>query len=131
MPVTHEDRQPDTGVGLDLAEHVGRVPVTEVPGPATYEGSRAGTQLRVIAPFVGVVDGRLRVDVALRASVIHERLVAEHGCTGHYQRVKMYVAEARPRIAAELGCIEQDPMGGLHRRFAVVPGAQAQVDWGR
>ena len=34
--------------------------------------------------------------------MIHERLVAEHGFTGHYQRVKMYLAEARPRIAAEL-----------------------------
>jgi transposase len=56
--------------------------------------------------------------------VVHERLVAEYGFTGHYQRVKMFLAEARPRIAAELA------LSGLHRRFEVVPGAQAQVDWG-
>ena len=54
--------------------------------------------------------------------------MAEHGFGGSYQRVKLYVAEARPRIAAELGL--PGPLSGLHRRFEVVPGAQAQVDWG-
>jgi hypothetical protein len=34
--------------------------------------------------------------------VIHERLVTHHGFTGNYQRVKMFVVEAWPRIAAEL-----------------------------
>jgi hypothetical protein len=61
--------------------------------------------------------------------VIHERLVAEHGFTHTYQRVKVYVAGARPRIAATLGDAG-DPLEGLHRRFEVTPGAQAQVDWG-
>jgi transposase len=57
--------------------------------------------------------------------VIHERLVAEHGFTGHYQRVKVYVRENRARLTdAEL-----EP-AGFHRRFEVLPGAQAQVDWG-
>ncbi|MDX6352092.1 MAG: hypothetical protein QOF84_6882, partial [Streptomyces sp.] len=37
--------------------------------------------------------------------------------------------EARPRIAAELGIVPGE-LAGLHRRFEVVPGAQAQVDWG-
>src|SRR4051794_32299834 len=91
---------------------------------------RKGTQPLAIAPFVGVVDAWLRRDIALRASVIHERLAAEHGFTGHYQRVKMYVAQARPRIAAELDAGDENPLTGLHRRFEVVPGAQAQVDWG-
>jgi hypothetical protein len=44
--------------------------------------------------------------------------------------VKMFVAEARPRIAAELADSDENPLTGLHRRFEVVPGAQAQVDWG-
>jgi len=92
--------------------------------------SRAGTQPLVIAPFTGVVDGWLRRDVTLKASVIHERLAAEHGFTGHYQRVKVYVARARPRIAAELARSDENPLTGLHRRFEVVPGAQAQADWG-
>jgi hypothetical protein len=35
--------------------------------------------------------------------VIHERLVADYGFTGHYQRVKLYAAEARERVATELG----------------------------
>jgi transposase len=92
--------------------------------------SRAGTQPRKIDALAGVVDSWLRRDVRLRASVIFERLVAEYGFDGHYQRVKMYVAEARPRIAAELAAGDENRLVGLHRRFETVPGAQAQVDWG-
>jgi hypothetical protein len=33
-----------------------------------------------------VVDAWLAADVTLRASVIHERLVADYGFVGHYQR---------------------------------------------
>ncbi len=42
----------------------------------------------------------------------------------------MHVVAARPRIAAELAITDENPLTGLHRRFEVVPGAQAQVDWG-
>jgi len=90
---------------------------------------RAGTQPKLITPFIPLVEGWLRTDIDLRATVIHERLVAEHGFTGNYQRVKMFVVEARPRIAAELAGGD-NPLTGLHRRFEVVTGAQAQVDWG-
>ncbi len=69
-------------------------------------------------------------DITLKAAVVHERLVAEHGFTGSYQRTKMFIVEARPRIAAELAEGDENPLRGLHRRFEVVPGAQAQVDWG-
>jgi transposase len=92
--------------------------------------SRKGTQSRVIDPFAGVVDAMLRRDIRIPAAVIHERLVAEHGFAHTYQRVKLYVAEARPRIAAQLGEQTEDALAGLHRRFEVTPGAQAQVDWG-
>jgi hypothetical protein len=63
---------------------------------------RAGTQPRLIDPFVGVVEAWLRADITLKGSVIHERLVTEHGFTGSYQRVKEYLAVERPRVAAEL-----------------------------
>lgn len=92
--------------------------------------SRAGTQPRVLAPFEGLIEGWLRADVDLKGSVIHERLVAEYGFTGHYQRVKMHLAQVRPRIAAELEGSDGSGLRGLHRRFEVVAGAQAQVDWG-
>jgi transposase len=92
--------------------------------------SRAGTQPRMITPFVGVIDAWLRVDPTLKGSVIHERLVTEHGFTGNYQRVKVHLLEARPRVAAELAAEDENRLTGLHRRFEVVPGAQAQVDWG-
>ena len=92
--------------------------------------SRKGCLPQAIAPFTGVIDAWLRADVTLRASVIWERLVAGHGFTHSCQRVKMYVAGARPRIAAELEARDENPLRGLHRRFEVVPGAQAQVDWG-
>jgi transposase len=91
---------------------------------------RAGTQPRVITPFTGVIEAWLRADITLKGTVIHERLVAEHGFTGSYQRVKMFLADARPWVAAELAATDENPLTGLHRRFEVVPGAQAQVDWG-
>ena len=92
--------------------------------------SRAGTQPQKIAGFVHLVDAWLRKDITIKASVIHERLVAEYGFTGHYQRVKTYCAQARPRIADELDEQDENRLRGLHRRFETVPGAQAQVDWG-
>lgn len=105
-----------------LAEDSPSVPPTGPP--------RAGTQPKVITPFIGVIEALLRGDIGLKGAVIHERLVNEHGFTGSYQRVKMFLAEARPRIAAELAAEDENPLTGLHRRFEVVPGAQAQVDWG-
>jgi transposase len=105
-----------------LAEDAEPVPPTGPP--------RAGTQPRKLARLEGVVEAWLRGDVTLKASVIHERLVAEHGFEGHYQRVKVFCAQARPRIIAELAEGDENRLTGLHRRFEVVPGAQAQVDWG-
>lgn len=92
--------------------------------------SRAGTQPRVIEPFTELIDAWLRADLRLTGSTIHERLVAEYGFTGSYQRVKMYLVEARPRIEAELDEHDENRLRGLHRRFEVIAGAQAQVDWG-
>jgi len=77
---------------------------------------------QVIEPFKELIDEWLRKEPLLMGTVIHERLVAHYGFTHSYQRVKMYLAEARPRIA---------PLSPeLHRRFEVLPGSQAQVDWG-
>jgi transposase len=92
--------------------------------------SRAGTQPQVIAPFTALIESWLRGDISLKGSVIYERLVAEHGFTGHYQRVKMHLAAVRPRIADELFGSDKNNLRGLHRRFEVLAGAQAQVDWG-
>lgn len=83
----------------------------------------------MLSPFGHVIDAWLRAEMLLKGTVIHERLVEQYGFTGNYQRVKLYLQEARPRIAAELG-IGPDELAGLHRRFEVVHGAQAQVDWG-
>lgn len=82
---------------------------------------------RLIDPFVHVIDAALRGEPRIRASVIHERLVAERGFTGHYAAVKRYVRVRRPQILAELGL---DGQASMHRRVEVLPGAQAQVDWG-
>ena len=77
---------------------------------------------RVIEPYAALIDGWLATEPRLHGTTIHERLVKDHGFTWSYQRVKMYVAEARPRVCP--------PRQDLHRRFEVLPGAQAQVDWG-
>jgi len=83
---------------------------------------------KVIDRYADLIDAELRTSKAqIRATTIHERLVADHGFAGSYQRVKEYVAARRPEIAAELGLRSG---GEMHRRFCVAPGAQAQVDWG-
>lgn len=87
------------------------------------------SRARVIDEFVPLVDSMLRAEILIKAAVIHERLAGEYGFTGNYQRTKLYVQEARPRIAEELG-ISPKELAGMHRRFEVIPGAQAQVDWG-
>jgi transposase len=102
----------------------------DAPSVPPAAPSRAGTQPRVITALIPVVEAWLRADPTLKGSVIHERLVTEYGFTGHYQRVKVFLAEARPRIVSELASGDEDLLTGLHRRFEVVPGAQAQVDWG-
>ncbi len=114
-------------VGLDWRT-VKRYLSTDVPAGPPVAPSRKGTVARKVDAVAGVIDAWLVKDPRLKASVIHERLVAEHGFTGHYQRVKLYVAEARERLARE-GDAESG-LSGLHRRFEVVAGAQAQVDWG-
>ncbi len=77
---------------------------------------------KMIEPWTERIDSWLETEPRLRASVIHQRLVADHGFPGSYQRVKLYVSGARERICP------RPPE--LHRRFEVLPGAQAQVDWG-
>jgi transposase len=90
------------------------------PAPA-----KRGPGPRKTDPYAHLIDAWLRRQPKLKASVIWERLVAEHGFTGHYQRVKVYVRENRARLTAT----EPEP-AGFHRRFEVLAGAQAQVDWG-
>ena len=90
------------------------------PAPA-----KRGPGPRKTDPYAGLIDAWLRRQPKLKASVIWERLVAEHGFTGHYQRVKVYVRENRARLTE----VEPEP-AGFHRRFEVLPGGQAQVDWG-
>ena len=103
----------------------------EEDGPAAppVPASRPGGDKKVITAYAPVIDAWLRAEILLKGTVIHERLVEEYGFTGNYQRVKMYLQQARPKIAAELGYTPAE-LARLHRRFEVVPGAQAQVDWG-
>ncbi|MEO3853200.1 IS21 family transposase [Streptomyces sp. B8F3] len=100
-------------------------------GPATPpRRSPAGrSRARVIDEFAPLIDSMLRAEILMKAAVIHERLASEYGFTGNYQRTKLYVQEARPRIAEEVGITPKE-LAGMHRRFEVIPGAQAQVDWG-
>lgn len=79
-------------------------------------------QPRLIDAFAPVIDQMLEREPKLQATVIFDRLRRYHGYKSSYQRVKVYVKDARERICP------RPPE--LHRRFEVLPGAQAQVDWG-
>ncbi|WP_455771261.1 IS21 family transposase [Streptomyces halstedii] len=102
----------------------GQVPAA----PPRREPSRR-PRPRAVDEVAPLIDAMLRAEILLKGAVIHERLMQEYGVTINYQRIKLYLQEARPRIAEELG-ISPGELAGLHRRFEVVPGAQAQVDWG-
>jgi transposase len=93
--------------------------------PAAY-GPRPPVP-KLVDGFADVIDEWIRTEPALAATTIHERLTAPpYGFPGSYQRVKLYVARRRPELAPDLN----DHEGCFHRRFEVLPGAQAQVDWG-
>ncbi|GAA2612375.1 hypothetical protein SMC26_10035 [Actinomadura fulvescens] len=102
------------------------VPIERYPTHAlAVAAPRPSRRSQVITSYAPVIDAWLRAELLLKATVIHERLVEEYGFTGNYQRVKLYLQEARPRIAEELGFTPKE-LARLHRRFEVVPGAQAQ-----
>jgi hypothetical protein len=69
-----------------------------------------------VAPLI---DAMLKAEI-LKGAVVHERLVKDYGSTINYQRVKLYLQEARPRVAEELGIAPRE-LAGMHRRFEVVP----------
>ncbi|WP_425471275.1 hypothetical protein [Streptomyces roseicoloratus] len=45
----------------------------------------------MIDEFAPLVDSMLRAEILMKAAVIHERVAAEYGFTGNYQRTKLYV----------------------------------------
>jgi transposase len=77
---------------------------------------------RLIEPWAPTIDEMLTLEPKPQATVVYDRLRRYKGYTGSYQRVKLYVREARERICPK--------PPELHRRYEVLPGAQAQVDWG-
>nr|WP_240051790.1 hypothetical protein [Pseudonocardia sp. EV170527-09] len=75
----------------------------DAPSAPPRAASRAGTVPRLVDPFTDLIDAWLSEDPRLKATVVHERLVAEYGFTGHYQRIKIYCSEARRRLELEIG----------------------------
>lgn len=84
---------------------------------------------KMIDSVAATIDAWLRVEPLLQAFTVFERLQAEpYRFGGSYETVKRYVRVRRPEILCELGIEEQREQ--MHRRFEVLPGSQAQVDWG-
>ena len=125
--ITYAEIARECGVDYRTVEKYLAAGATTVPPRGT---SRRGMQPCVITPRVeDRIAAMLRVDVELKASVLHERLVHGYGFVGHYQRVRVAVARLRPQVEAELDPSDESrPLEGLHRRFATLQGAQAQVD---
>ncbi|MFI2780691.1 IS21 family transposase [Streptomyces sp. ALB3] len=116
----------ETGLNRRTVGKYLKDPASAAPPNREAAGQRPRRVVDKVAPLI---DAMLGSEILLKERVIHERLVQDYGVTINYQRVKLYLQEARPRIAEELG-ISPGELAGLHRRFEVVPGAQAQVDWG-
>src|SRR6266542_37956 len=99
----------------------------ERPRPPRY-GPRPPAP-RLIDPVAATIDAWLRSEPRLGAFTVFERLQAEpYRFSGSYETVKRYVRVRRPEILRELGIREQREQ--MHRRFEVLAGSQAQVDWG-
>lgn len=77
----------------------GQVPVAP---PKRAPGSRPRPW--TIDEFAPLIDAMLRAEVLLKGTAIHERLVADYGFTGNYQRgssiCKKVVRRSRPRWAS-------------------------------
>jgi transposase len=116
----------ETGLNRRTVSKYLKDPASVAPPKREAAGQRPRRVVDEVAPLI---DAMLRSEILLKGRVIHERLVQEYGVSINYQRVKLYLQEARPRIAEEVG-IGPGELAGLHRRFEVVPGTQAQVDWG-
>lgn len=115
----------ETGLNRRTVSKYLKNPASAAPPKREVAGQRPRRVVDEVAPLI---DAILRAEVLLEASVIHERLVQNYAVSINYQRVKLYLQETQPRIAEELG-ISPGELAGLHRRFEVVPGAQAQGDW--
>ncbi|WP_435840397.1 hypothetical protein [Streptomyces chartreusis] len=62
---------------------------SDAPPEPPWRAAQPGRQRHVLVPLAPVIDSWLRSELLLKGTVIHERLVAEYGFTGHYQRVKL------------------------------------------
>ncbi|CAM5266307.1 hypothetical protein STENM327S_07738 [Streptomyces tendae] len=107
----------ETGLNRRTVSKYLKDPASIAPPKRDAAGQRPRRVVDEVAPLI---DAMLRSEILLKGKVIHERLVQDYGVTINYQRVKLYLQEARPRIADELG-ISPGELAGLHRRFEVVP----------
>jgi transposase len=89
--------------------------------------SRVGTQPRLIEPHVARIEGWLRTDLELKGSVIHERLVADHGFGGLYQRVKMTLRMTHVDGASQLRHPLLRDHPGIDRRLRRLEAASGQA----
>ena len=79
-------------------------------------------QPKLIDAYAQVIDAMLANEPRLRASVIHERLVADHGFAGSYQRVKLYVAARRP-----VSRLRSAPSGAHGVKSDMQPASEARL----
>ena len=114
-------------VGLDWRT-VKKYLSPDVPAGPPTAPSRRGTVTRKVDAVAPVIDAWLAADPRLKASVIHERLVAEHGFDRPLP-ADQALCRRGPPTPGPRGR-RRRPLHGLHRRFEVIAGAQAQVDWG-
>lgn len=101
------------------------------PDPATppRRSPNGRSNARVIDEFAPLVDSMLRAEILMKAAVIHGRLTAAYGFTATTRGSSSTFRKpglVSPRNSAS----RRRNSPAMHRRFEVIPGAQAQVDWG-
>src|SRR4029453_13967921 len=82
---------------------VGKYLAGDAPAVPRSRQCGGAPQLGLIEPFVEGNETWLRSDLALKGTVIHERLVADYGFTGKYQPGQVFLGGGPARVAAPPG----------------------------
>jgi hypothetical protein len=75
----------------------------DAPAAPPVAASRPDVRIQLVAPVAPLIDARLRAEILLKGTVIYERLVADYGFTGSYQRIKLYLHPAQLECAQRRG----------------------------
>ncbi len=68
----------------------------QAPAAPPRRTSNGQPRKKAVDEVAPLIDAMLKAEILIKGAVVHERLVKDYGSTINYQRVKLYLHEARP-----------------------------------